>query len=162
MVPFVTAISPPLLWQVQAGGWNITGWPALPGRPGPTNTRNHPTSPDGGHPVRTGHDLGPADADQDSARWVEELQHDPVAFDGDSLSHRDPNPTNLVVDGPRAWLVDWGWGLPQPRVAHWPTSSCRSPRPDGTPPNGHSRTFPYGARPLQMPSRMHAEANARM
>lgn len=33
LAPFVTALSPPLLFRAQVDGWDITGWPALPGRP---------------------------------------------------------------------------------------------------------------------------------
>jgi hypothetical protein len=33
VAPYVEAVSPPLLWRVEADDWYITGWPALPGRP---------------------------------------------------------------------------------------------------------------------------------
>jgi hypothetical protein len=39
---------------------------------------------------------------------------DPGALAGDALVHRDPNPTNFVVSGGRAWLVDWGWAVRGP------------------------------------------------
>jgi thiamine kinase-like enzyme len=34
--------------------------------------------------------------------------------------HRDPNPTNFVVDGDRAWMVDFGWAVRGPA---WMTSA---------------------------------------
>ncbi len=33
LAPYLTAVSPPLLWRLHAAGWDVTGWPALPGRP---------------------------------------------------------------------------------------------------------------------------------
>jgi len=39
---------------------------------------------------------------------------------GDSLAHRDPNPANFVVDGERAWMVDFGWACRGPA---WMTSA---------------------------------------
>jgi hypothetical protein len=35
LAPYLTAVSPPLLWRAQADGWDVTGWPTLPGRPEP-------------------------------------------------------------------------------------------------------------------------------
>lgn len=115
LAPYVAGISPPLLWQVREGGWNITGWPALPGRPW---ADQHPGSPD--IPKMTGilRELAAIPAPPALTRTARsEWKHysdDPAAFDGDSLCHRDPNPTNFVVDGPRAWLVDWGWACRGP------------------------------------------------
>jgi len=115
LAPYVTAISPPLLWQVQADGWNITGWPALPGRPWADHKPGSPdipkmtsiltelaTIPAPGMLTRTARD-----------EW-ERYTDDPAALDGHSLCHRDPNPTNFIIDGPRAWLVDWGWACEGP------------------------------------------------
>jgi hypothetical protein len=121
LAPYVTAISPPLLWHVHADGWNITGWPALPGRPW---ADQHPGSPD--IPKMTGilAELATIPAPSLLTRTARDewdrYTDDPEALNGDSLCHRDPNPTNFIIDGPRAWLVDWGWGCRGPA---WLTSA---------------------------------------
>jgi hypothetical protein len=115
LAPYVTAISPPLLWQVRASGWNITGWPALPGRPW---ADQHPGSPDIPKMAAILSKLATIPAPDmltSTARdywgtWAD----DPRLLDGDKLVHSDPNPTNFVVDGNRAWLVDWGWACRGP------------------------------------------------
>ncbi len=44
----------------------------------------------------------------------------PAALDGDAIVHEDPNPTNFVIDGDRAWMVDFGWAIRGPA---WMTSA---------------------------------------
>ncbi|MGH3280330.1 MAG: hypothetical protein ACRDNW_14500 [Trebonia sp.] len=122
LAPHVTAVSPPLLWRVvQTDGWDITGWPALPGRPW---ADQKPGSEDIPKMTRLLTELSQIPAPgtlTDTAR--ERLEHysdDPSAFDGDAIVHRDPNPTNFVVDGDRAWMVDFGWAVRGPA---WMTSA---------------------------------------
>jgi hypothetical protein len=121
LAPYVTAISPPLLWQVQADGWNVTGWPALPGRPW---ADQHPGSPDmpkmAGILAQLATMPAPGVLTRTARDEWEGYTDDPAALDGDSLCHRDPNPTNFIIDGPRAWLVDWGWACRGPA---WLTSA---------------------------------------
>jgi hypothetical protein len=115
MAPYVTAISPPLLWQVRVSGWNITGWPALPGRPW---ADQHPGSPDipkiaailGTLATIPAPDALTRTAHHYWGNWAD----DPRPLDGHALVHGDPNPTNFVIDGNRAWLVDWGWACRGP------------------------------------------------
>jgi hypothetical protein len=121
MAPYVTTIGPPLLWQVRADGWDITGWPALSGQPW---ADQKPGTPD--MPKMTGllSELATIPAPEmltktvrdDWGRWSD----DPGLLDGDTLVHSDPNPTNFVVNGDRAWMVDWGWALRGPA---WGTSA---------------------------------------
>jgi hypothetical protein len=115
LAPYVTAISPPLLWQAQADGWNITGWPALPGRPWADQHPGSPDIPKMAVILRKLATIPAPDILTTTARdywgnWADE----PHLLDGDKLVHGDPNPTNFVVDGSRAWLVDWGWACRGP------------------------------------------------
>lgn len=115
LAPALTAVSPPLLWRAQADGWHVTGWPALPGRP---RADLRPGSPDIPKltAALTGLSLIPAPPIVTrTARdhWAE-YADDPAALDGDAIVHEDPNPTNFVIDGDRAWIVDFGWAMRGP------------------------------------------------
>lgn len=52
--------------------------------------------------------------------YWEQYADNPELLDGGSVVHRDPNPTNFVVDGDRAWMVDFGWAVRGPA---WMTSA---------------------------------------
>jgi hypothetical protein len=115
LAPFVPALSPPLLFQVQAGGWDITGWPALPGRPADLT----PGSADVPRLTRLLAELGTIQApDGVPMRSVAECwaspDDEPGALDGNCLVHTDPHGGNFIVDGDRAWLLDWGWAMRGP------------------------------------------------
>lgn len=122
LAPYVAAVSPPLLWRVRAGGWDVTGWPVLPGRPW---ADQKPGSGDISKMTGLLAELAaiPApDVLTGTARdqWGG-YADDPGLLDGEALVHRDPNPTNFVVDGDRAWMVDFGWAVRGPA---WMTSAC--------------------------------------
>jgi hypothetical protein len=121
LAPHLTAVSPPLLWRVRADGWDITGWPALPGRP---FADLKPGSPD----IRmvtgllTGLSEIPAPGTLTATardHWAQ-YTDDPAALDGNAIVHRDPNPTNFVIGPHRAWMVDFGWAVRGPA---WMTSA---------------------------------------
>lgn len=121
MAPHVTAISPPLLFQARAGGWNVAGWPALPGRPWADQRPGSPDVPKMAGLLATLAGIpAPAVLTTTARECWGCYTADPEALDGAWLVHRDPNPTNFVVDGPRAWLVDWGWACSGPA---WLTSA---------------------------------------
>jgi hypothetical protein len=115
LAPYLTAVSPPLLWCVHADGWDITGWPALPGRPW---ADQKPGSPD--IPLLTGlltelSEIPAPDILTGTAReYWEQYTDDPAALDGNAIVHRDPNPTNFVIGEYRAWMVDFGWAVRGP------------------------------------------------
>jgi hypothetical protein len=115
MAPHVTTIAPPLLWQARAGGWNITGWPALPGRPW---ADHKPGTPDMPKMTRLLRELSTIPAPPELTRTAREdwgrYTDNPDLLDGDMIVHRDPNPTNFVINGDRAWMVDWGWAVRGP------------------------------------------------
>lgn len=113
--PYVTAIAPPLLWQVRESGWNIAGFGYLPGRPW---ADQKPGSPDIPAMLDVLTALASIPAPEvltvTAADCWGQYASDPGALAGDALVHRDPNPTNFVVGGGRAWLVDWGWAVRGP------------------------------------------------
>jgi hypothetical protein len=113
--PYVTAITPPLLWQVHESGWNIAGFEYLPGRPW---ADQKPGSPDIPAMLAVLTALASITAPEiltvTAADCWGRYASDPAALAGDALVHRDPNPTNFVVGGDRAWLVDWGWAVRGP------------------------------------------------
>jgi hypothetical protein len=111
----LTAISPPLLFRVEAEGWNITGWPALPGRPWANQAPQSPDVPKiAGLLTKLAHmpapDIVTGTARDDWGHWAD----NPDALNGDSLCHSDPKAANFVVDDDQIWLVDWGWALRGP------------------------------------------------
>jgi hypothetical protein len=113
--PYVTAIAPPLLWQVRESGWNIAGFEYLPGRPW---ADQKPGSPDIPAILSVLTALASIPAPEvltvTAADCWGQYASDPGALAGDALVHRDPNPTNFVVSDGRAWLVDWGWAVRGP------------------------------------------------
>jgi hypothetical protein len=115
VAPYVADISPPLLFQAEADGWNVTGWPALPGRPWADQQPGSPDIPKMAGLLARLAEIPAQDLLTRTAReeW-EAYTDDPGVFDGDRLCHRDPNPTNFVVDGNRIWIVDFGWATRGP------------------------------------------------
>lgn len=102
----VTPLSPPLLWQAHADGWDITGWPALEGHPA---------------------DLTPgADLDRilPILRTLSAIPAPDVpglqstgefwGIPGDMLTHTDPQPANFIIGPEKARMIDWGWAMRGP------------------------------------------------
>ena len=115
VAPFVPSLSPPLLFQVQADGWDITGWTAVPGRAADLT----PGSPDIPKAVAVLAELGTITAPDVPGLWpLAEIWgrdiDDPRTLDGGALVHTDPHGQNYIVDGDRTWLVDWGWAARGP------------------------------------------------
>jgi hypothetical protein len=122
LAPYVTAVSPPLLWRVTQDGWDITGWPALPGRPWADQKPGSPDIPKMTSLLAKLSELPAPGVLTGTARerW-EDYADDPRVFDGDAIVHRDPNPTNFVVNDGEAWMVDFGWAVRGPA---WMTSAA--------------------------------------
>jgi len=121
LAPYLTGVSPPLLWHVQAEGWDVTGWPALPGRPWADQKPGSDDIPKLTRLLTRLSAIPAPDVLTGTAReqWGQ-YADDPVALDGAAIVHRDPNPTNFVVDGDSAWMVDFGWAVRGPA---WMTSA---------------------------------------
>jgi hypothetical protein len=121
LAPYVAAVSPPLLWRMRAEGWDITAWPALPGRPWADQKPGSEDIPKMAGLLTKLSAIPAPDILTRSARghWGE-YADSPDLLEGDSIVHRDPNPTNFVVNGDRAWMVDFGWAVRGPA---WMTSA---------------------------------------
>jgi hypothetical protein len=121
LAQYVTAVSPPLLWRVKADGWDITGWPAILGQPW---ADQKPGSKDIPKIISLLTELSEIPAPDILVRTAREhwerYAADPSALQGDGVVHRDPNPTNFIIDGDRAWMVDFGWCVRGPA---WMTSA---------------------------------------
>ncbi|HEY1701207.1 MAG TPA: GntR family transcriptional regulator [Trebonia sp.] len=112
----VAALSPPLLWRVQAAGWDVTGWPALTGHPADLS----PGSDDIPLVTSVLAELAAIPApDVPGLPSADEDWGEPGAA-GTMLAHTDPHPGNFIIDGTRVWLVDWGWAI---RGAAWLTAA---------------------------------------
>jgi hypothetical protein len=109
LAPFVPSLSPPPLFRVQADGWDVTVWPAVPGRPADLR----PGSADIPRVVGVLAELGAVRAPDVPLRSVAEdwatPADDPGALDGEMLVHTDLHGGNFIVGNDRVWLVDWGW-----------------------------------------------------
>lgn len=122
--PHVTPIGARLLWRTTAGGWDLLGFEHLPGREADyaVGSPDLPLIADAmaelGRRRFTGTQL--ADAVE---RWGS-LLDDPaqaVLFEGDALVHSDWNPTNVLIDGAAARVVDWSWATHGPA---WIDPAC--------------------------------------
>lgn len=110
--PYVTTIAPPLLWQVHESGWNIAGYEYISGRPWADQKPGSPDLPKITAVLRQLAAIpAPPVLTATAADCWGQYASDPGALAGHALVHRDPNPTNFVVGGSRAWLVDWGWAV---------------------------------------------------
>ncbi|MEU1071891.1 MULTISPECIES: phosphotransferase [unclassified Streptomyces] len=108
--PLVQGLSPGLRWRVRAGGWELLGFDWVEGR----HAELGPGSSDA---ALVGEVLVAASAvgvpewltvPRLAARLAPHLETAEAALLwGDTLLHTDTNPHNLLVDGARAWLVDW-------------------------------------------------------
>lgn len=119
LAPHVTALSPPLLWRVtHPGGWDITGWAAIPGRPADLT----PGSPDVPRATALLAELGTITAPDVPGLWSI-AEHwgrhadDPRALHGGALVHTDPHGHNFIIDRDHTWLTDWGWAARGPAWA---------------------------------------------
>jgi hypothetical protein len=118
LAPYLTAVSPPLLWRVHADGWDVTGWPALPGRPWADQKPGSEDIPKiAGLLTELSQTPAPDILTATTREYYEQYTADPGALDGNAIVHRDPNPTNFVIDGDRAWMVDFGWAVRGPAWA---------------------------------------------
>ncbi|MDI3424118.1 aminoglycoside phosphotransferase [Streptomyces luteolus] len=114
----VTHVSPQLLWHVQAEGWDVLAFEAINGPHADyTSDGNLPLVADtltrlSQMRAPDGLDLRLAEQRLAAFAPAGALPY----FAGDALAHTDPNPTNVLISGGRAVLVDWAWAT---RAAPW-------------------------------------------
>lgn len=114
IAPFVSDISPALLWHFDEAGWDVLGYEYAPGR----HADYTPGSPDLDRLVQLMGALseikvpdapGPLKRAED--RWKPYVDNPASAsvFAGPVLTHSDWTPDNVLVAEDRAWLIDWAW-----------------------------------------------------
>lgn len=115
--PLVKGIGPELLWQFDEAGWNVLGFEHIDGR----KAQYQPGSPDIGPVVELMTTLsgievppgpGPWKPIETRLRTYVEDPADALIFTGQSLTHTDWMPDNVLISHGRAWLVDWAWATP--------------------------------------------------
>ncbi|MFI7174712.1 aminoglycoside phosphotransferase [Streptomyces spororaveus] len=114
--PSVRHLAPAVLWHVQEAGWDLLGFEDIDGH----HANYTPRSPDLPLVVSTMARLSSITAPgivlksmPDRMKSHSEL---PELFAGTTLLHTDWFPTNVLVAGGRAALVDWAWAS---RGAAW-------------------------------------------
>ncbi|HVK25262.1 MAG TPA: hypothetical protein VM677_28220 [Actinokineospora sp.] len=122
--PYVRPVAPALLWHLDdVAGWNVLAFEYIEGR----HPSYAPDSPDLPAVVAAIDALGalpcPAIPIKDAARWRTYLDdHDTAVLAGDTLSHTDYNPANLIITGDGSVrLIDWAWPT---RAAAWIDPCC--------------------------------------
>ncbi|GAA5151740.1 hypothetical protein GCM10023321_19300 [Pseudonocardia eucalypti] len=115
--PLVKGISPELLWQFDEAGWNVLGFEHIDGR----SAHYQPGSPDIDLAVELMHALsvieippgpGPWKPIQTRLRTYVDNPADAAALAGQTLTHTDWMPDNIIISRGRAWLIDWAWATP--------------------------------------------------
>jgi hypothetical protein len=117
--PLVRGISPELLWTFDEAGWYVIGYEYVEGRP----ADYRPGSPDIDLVVGVMQALstievpagpGPWKPMQTRLRAYIDDPADAEMFTGQTLTHTDWMPDNIIVGRGRAWLIDWAWATPAP------------------------------------------------
>lgn len=122
--PYLSGITPALLWQVEEAGWVLLGFEALEGH----HADYSAGSPDLPKVADLLCRLGEVPCPEIELRQAEQRleayaasRTDVEHFAGNSLLHTDLNNENVMVAGP-AFLVDWAWasrGAAWLDAAHW-------------------------------------------
>ncbi|MEU5417924.1 phosphotransferase [Streptomyces sp. NPDC020667] len=107
----VAAVSPRLLWHLEAGGWDLLGFEAVPTRHADLSSGSADLplvaavlEEAQGLRLPAGVVL-PQLVDRDLDGFLTPADRELLL--GDVLLHTDTNPHNLLVGDVRAWLVDW-------------------------------------------------------
>jgi hypothetical protein len=124
IAPYVLAVSPRLLWQVESDGWNVLGFEYIDGR----HADYAPGSVDLPKVVAAMRLLGTIPCPdlplkRAEQRWAEHVD-DAAALElliGDSLLHTDWNPVNVLISDGAARVIDWAWPT---RGAGWVDPAC--------------------------------------
>ncbi|MER7076649.1 hypothetical protein SAMN02982929_05289 [Saccharopolyspora kobensis] len=114
IAPFVGAVSPRLLWWVEADGWDLLGFEYVEGR----HADYRPGSPDLPAVVEVMQRLisipcpDLPEIKRPEKRWRKYVD-DPAELEvltGSTLLHTDYNPANVLIDSSgTAHLIDWAW-----------------------------------------------------
>ncbi|WP_435208272.1 aminoglycoside phosphotransferase [Streptomyces sp. bgisy034] len=107
--PHVRGIAPALLWRIQAAGWDLLGFEDVSG----SHADYAPGSPDLPLVADAMSRLSAIQAPDITLRTMPDRMKEhtatPELFAGDTLCHTDWFPTNVLITGRSAVLVDWAW-----------------------------------------------------
>jgi hypothetical protein len=110
--PYVSPLSPELLWHTEVDGWNLLGFRAAAGRHA-DYTPGSADLPKVVDLMRRLALLRCPDIPQlkrAESRWADYIDHADLALlRGDNLLHTDYALDNILIDGSHAWLIDWAW-----------------------------------------------------
>jgi hypothetical protein len=115
--PLVKGISPGMLWQFNEAGWNVLGFEYIDGRA----ADYRPGSPDIGLVAGLMGSLSVIEIPSGPGPWkpietrLRTYVDDPAdarVLAGQSLTHTDWMPDNVLISRGRAWLIDWAWATP--------------------------------------------------
>ncbi|MGW3993239.1 hypothetical protein ACWEF6_07095 [Amycolatopsis sp. NPDC004772] len=111
IAPHLTGVAPHLHWHLDVAGWDLLAFDYVPGRAADLSPRSRDLAAVADTLARLGEletpDLPLPRIEQ---RWSGLADAADLALlAGEHLLHTDPNPNNILVDGDRAWLVDWAW-----------------------------------------------------
>lgn len=121
--PWVLPVTPRLLWQVQADGWDILGFEHIEGRHADyaSGSRDLPKV------IQAMRQLGQIPAPdlplkRAEQRWADYVDDNSALqlLRGDCLLHTDLNPHNILVNS-TARIIDWAWPT---RGAAWIDPAC--------------------------------------
>lgn len=122
--PYVRSIAPALLWHLDdVAGWNVLAFEYVEGRH-PSYAPGSPDLPAVIAAIDALGDLSCPDVPiKDATRWRSYLDEgDTAVLAGDTLSHTDYNPANLLVtDTGSVRMIDWAWPT---RAAAWIDPGC--------------------------------------
>jgi len=110
--PYVSPLSPELLWQTEVDGWNLLGFQVAGGRhadysPG---SRDIPKVIDAIQRLALLWCPALPQLKRAERRWAAYVDAaDLPLLRGDTLLHTDYSPDNVLVDGTVARLIDWAW-----------------------------------------------------
>lgn len=118
--PYIRHVSAGLLWYEASDGWDLNGFEYIHGRPA-----NYAVYSKDLEPIVFMMDSFPTAPDdamlkRAEQRWSAYTER-PELFAGKHLCHTDFSPGNVLINGDRAYMVDWAW----PTIgAQWLDAAC--------------------------------------
>jgi hypothetical protein len=112
IAPYVVAVSPRLLWQVEVDGWHLLGFEYVGGR----HADYRPGSADVPKVIDAMRLLGQMPCPdlplkRAEQRWSSYVDNAAAleVLAGDALLHTDWNPLNVLISDGTARIIDWAW-----------------------------------------------------
>lgn len=115
--PLVKGISPELLWQFNDAGWNVLGFEHIEGRaadysPGSRDIDLVIHLMEALAGIEIPPEPGPWKRVETRLRTYVDDPADALIFAGQTLTHTDWMPDNVLIAHGQAWLIDWAWATP--------------------------------------------------